>query len=175
MTEELFGRPTHLKIFVSSQMQGSVLARERGAAIAAIDGLGFARRWAWELDAYAGPYCSEGVCIGHARTCDGLVLILGDTLTRVTELEYRAAKGNGAPCYILCKERANRDSRANSFLSAEREHAITKSFRNLPELKSHVVNSLYTNLVQAVRRDHARRVPRGSALLRVQIRRTRRP
>lgn len=171
LIEDLFGRPPYLKVFVSSQMTGRVLSRERQAAIETIDGLGFARRWAWELDASAGPYCSERVCLGHARTSDGLVLILAETLTRVTEMEYFAAKANGVPCYILCKERVTRDAKTRHFITKERQHSITVNFRNVPELRSHVVNALYTDLIQAVRRDRRRRYNRRlSPLLRVRIR-----
>lgn len=170
MLEQLFGRPPHLKVFVSSQMQGDVLARERRAAIAAITGLGFAVAWAWERDAHAGPYCAEGVCVGHASTSDGLVLILGAELTRVTELEYKAAKTQGAACYILCKDGVKRDARTETFIRRERDHAITLSFRNTNELRSHIINALYTNAVQAVRRDADRRRARpGRSAIRFRL------
>ena len=76
LTDELFARPGHLKIFVSSKMAGGVYIVERSGCARVVDGTGIARAWYWERDAKSGPYCSEKVCLGHAATADGLILIL---------------------------------------------------------------------------------------------------
>ena len=69
-------------------MDGSLDA-EPAAAIVAIDGFRNAEPWAWERNARAGAYCSVAICVGQARTCDLLVLILGSDLSEITEQEYR--------------------------------------------------------------------------------------
>ena len=62
--DTVYGRSQEYhKIFVSSQMRGSVLKAEREAAVQAINALFWFRSWSWEHDAAAGPYSSEAVCL----------------------------------------------------------------------------------------------------------------
>ena len=121
LEEILFGRPQLLKIFVSSQMRGNRLTRERLAAVDAIETTQMATAWHWERDATAGPYCSRKVCVGHASTSDGLVLILGSRLTSITAAEYHAAKRAGVPRYMFLKDGSRRDKRAKNFIARERK------------------------------------------------------
>lgn len=164
ISDDLFGRPTALKVFVSSRMRGGVLNGERNAAARAIEGTGLAQAWYWERDARAGPYSSEGVCLGHARTCDALVLILAQDLTRVTRAEYVAAKGEGAACFIMLKDGVARTKEVHKFIAGEQEHAITVEFRNVSELGTLIVEALRHNAVQATRRQNIRaRIERRAA------------
>jgi tetratricopeptide (TPR) repeat protein len=152
-SEEHFGRPTAAaRIFVSSHMgRRNVLRAERETAAAAIESTGFARPWSWEHDAHAGPYCSERICVGTAATSDGLVLILARKLTRVTLKEYKAAYAAGVPCFIFIKQGVRRDPDVNAFITQERQHTVTESFGNLAELRTRIVQALYTYFVSAVR------------------------
>lgn len=160
LSDELFARPPWAKIFVSSRMHGG-LDDERVAVAEAIEGTGFARAWYWERDAYAGPYSSESVCLGHARTSDGLVLLLARELSRVTRLEYEAAREYGVPCYILLKDAVERDEEVLAFIERERAHAITVGFRNISELRTQVTGALVHHAVQSIRRDIVRRRSRN--------------
>lgn len=171
LSEELFARPDELKIFISSQMRGGVLAFERIAAAEAVERIpSFARAWYWERDADAGPYCSEPVCLGHAATSDGLILILGRELTPVTRREYEIAYARGVATYIFLDQRVEPDAGAKAFIDQERDHAITKGFKNASELQTHILESLMRFSVGAIRRTnfataHARRAARGRRAL----------
>jgi hypothetical protein len=157
LDELLFGRPDLLKVFVSSQMRGKRLEAERKAVVRAVEATKMATAWHWERDAKAGPYCAKGVCVGHASTSDGLVLILGARLTPITRAEYNAAKRAGVPRFIFLKDRSRRDDGARRFIAREQKQAITRNFANTSELRTQVTASLLHNAVQAVRRDIARR------------------
>lgn len=154
LSEELFGRPEYLKVFVSSQMRGNVFASERVAAAACIDATAIARAWYWERDADAGPYSSEEVCLGQAATSDGLVLLLGETLTEITRKEYVVARDRHVPCYVFVDQRVAQDAETKNFIDEVRnvDHAITKSFANVSELEGHITSALRRHTVQAVRR-----------------------
>jgi hypothetical protein len=87
LSEELFARSDDLKLFISSKMRGGVFTIERQGCAEALEGTGMARAWYWERDADAGPYSDLHICLGHAATADGLVLLLGDELTDTTRQE----------------------------------------------------------------------------------------
>src|ERR1035437_5130257 len=146
-------RPEHFVVFVSSQMRDGVLAAERQAAIDAIDSQPWHRAWAWERDAAAGPYSSEEVCVGRAAASDALVLILADDLTKVTAMEYRAAKQAFVPCFVLLKDGASRTELAEKFVTRVRKHAVTANFENVAEVKTQIRDALRT---------YALRLHRGS-------------
>jgi len=152
LTEELFARPAHLTLFVSSKMAGGVYVVERERCAYAVEGTGIARAWYWERDANAGPYCSEIVCLGHAATADGLILILGDELTPITRQEYEVARARDVPTFIFTDERTTQQDAVRAFVSAERAHSVTKNFRNVSELQTHVVDALKYFAVQSWRR-----------------------
>lgn len=159
--ELLFGRPEKLKVFVSSEMRSKRLAAERVAAAAAAEELGVHFAWYWERDANAGPYSSENVCLGQARTSDCLVLILGEILTDITRREYFEARDAGAGCFIFAKVGCMRDDDAALFLSEQRnrENVTSKSFETVADLRTAVVRSLLMYTVQAQRRYQMARAP----------------
>lgn len=133
-------------------MRGGTLDAERRAAIAAIDSMSIAAAWAWEKDAQPGAYCAEGLCVGHARTSDVLILILGSDLTPTTEKEYHAAAEAQAQRIILVKDGVRRRRAAKDFLESERATvATTKNFQNLSELRSHIIEALKCHAVQSSR------------------------
>jgi hypothetical protein len=152
LTEELFARPEHLTLFVSSKMAGGVYVVERERCAYAVEGTGIARAWYWERDANAGPYCSESICLGRAAAADGLIVILGDELTPITRQEYEVARARDVPTFIFIDERATQDAGARAFVWAERGHSVTKNFRNVSELQTHVVDALKHFAVQSWRR-----------------------
>jgi hypothetical protein len=153
LTEELSGRPQHLKLFVSSKMSGGTYTVERQGCASAVDGTGIARAWYWERDTSAGPYCAEGVCLGQAASADGLILILGDELTQMTRREYEVAREREIPTFVFIDERLALNVEAEEFVRAERAGpAVTKNFTNLSELKTHVVDAIHTFGVQSWRR-----------------------
>jgi hypothetical protein len=153
ISDELYSRPPKLKIFVSSRMRGGVLSAERAAAVQAVEGSSFATAWYWERDAKAGPYSAEAICLGHARTSDGLVLILARDLTPVTYREYMAAQSAGAPCYILLKESVSRTKEVRRFIDQQRSRAVTVHFGNLSELRTQITDALFNYVVQATRKE----------------------
>ncbi len=152
LTEELFARPDYLKIFVSSKMAGGVYVVERSGCAAAVEGTGIARAWYWERDANAGPYCSERICLGHAATADGLILILGQELTRITRQEFEVARARGVATFVLLDQRETPNADASEFVASVRAHSVTKSFGNLSELETHVIDALRQFAVQSWRR-----------------------
>lgn len=155
--ELLFGRPERLKVFVSSEMRTKALEAERVAAAEAVEGSGFHFAWYWERDATAGPYCSEGVCLGHARTSDCLILLLGTDLTPITHKEYLEAKAAGAACFLFVHSGMQLSSHASDFLKKEAEHVIYKKFGSPQELRTVVTQALLQHAVQAARRDQMER------------------
>jgi hypothetical protein len=161
VANELLMRPRLFRIFVSSQMSGGAFVAERVAAAEAIDATGFADSWYWERDAAAGPYCSTGVCVGYAGASDGLVLILGETLTEITRKEYRAAKAAGALCVVLVAQGVTRDNEAEAFLRSERRTTTTANFGSVEELKSRIVAAIREYMVGSARKKNIAR--RGSA------------
>lgn len=151
-------------------MRDNSLAVERAAAIEAVDNTQLAYAWCWERSACAGPYCAEEVCVGHARTADGLVLIIDRDLTSVTIKEYMAAYGAGAPCYILLKDGVERDPDVEDFIRREQAGTITRNFANLSELRTHITWAIYNFAVNSgrekmlqLRADRATRRPRPRA------------
>ena len=148
----LYERPEKLKVFVSSQMRGNVLTKERQTVAEAIQKTGFALAWLWEDNACAGPYSAEAVCLGHARTSDGLVLILAKQLTPITQKEYEAADLTGVPCYIFLKQGARRDRKAEQFINNVRaKSTITANFRGLSELETQVTKAIFRYAVNSIR------------------------
>jgi len=149
----LYERPAKQKVFVSSQMRGGVLVNERQAAAKAINETGFAFAWLWENDACTGPYSSEAICLGHARTSEGLVLILAKRLTPVTQKEYEEADNAGVPRYVFLKQGTRRDPQVNRFVKKIRAKATTTgNFNNLSELETQVKSALYRYAVDSVRK-----------------------
>lgn len=153
LSEELFGRSAHLKIFVSSKMAGGVYVTERSSCAETVDQIGFARAWYWERDSNAGPYCSEKVCLGHAAMSDGLILILGDELTEITRKEYEVARARRIPTFVFIDQRFTRDVGTETFItSVRRRRSVTKDFGNIAELQSHVQDALVQFVSQSWRR-----------------------
>lgn len=161
LSEELYGRPGHLKIFVSSKMAGSVYVVERRSCADAVDGTGMARAWYWERDASAGPYCSEGICLHHAATADGLILILGDELTPITRREYEVARAREVPTFVFVDQRQTRSPDATRFLNDVRTDSVTKNFENVAELQTHAVDALRSFMVYGWRHTSYSRWERG--------------
>lgn len=139
-----------LRIFISSSMAGGRLDQERRTAIATIDGVGFARAWAWERETTGGPSVVEA-CVAHAAGSDGLVLILDGELTPVARQEYRAARDQGRACYIFLKEGVRPSPAMEDFLEREGAAVTVARFRNLAELETRLVDALYLDVVRGQR------------------------
>ncbi len=142
--------PERLKVFVSSAMVSGQLDGERRAAIATIDGVGFARAWAWERESAGGPSVAED-CVAHAAESDGLVLILAGELTPIARQEYRAARDCGRACYILLKEGFRPSPAMEDFLEREGNSVTVARFGNLAELETRLVDALYADVVRVQR------------------------
>jgi hypothetical protein len=142
--EIVYGRPEHLRVFVSSQMRGGVLAAERAAAIEAIDSHPDYQAWAWERDAAAGPYSAEAVCVRQAASSDALVLLVSDDLTPITVKEFRAAKKAGVPRFVFLKTGASRTARAEALVKRERAGGVTGDFSNPAEVRTQILHALRT-------------------------------
>ena len=144
LNEELWGRGNVFKVFVSSKMSGGVYVAERKSCADTVDGTRLARAWYWERDANAGPYCSEEVCLQNAARSDGLILILGDELTRMTRLEYEVARRRHLATFVFVDKRQTQDEDAREFIRAirDRGYPVTKNFQNESELETHVIDAL---------------------------------
>jgi|GEM_PF-3389533 len=162
-TEELqleieYGRPPRLKIFLSSRMADGSLKQEREAAYKAINVTRIAKAWAWEWSSRAGPYSTSSVCLGQARTSDGLVLLLGGELSEITRKEYEVAYSAGKPCYIFVKDGVEQSEEVRAFIKQERDKGcVTRIFRTLPELRTEITEAIYTGVSLAHRRENERR------------------
>lgn len=153
LSEELYGRPPHLTIFISSKMSGGVYVIERRRCAETVDGTGMARAWYWERDANAGPYCSAEVCLRRAAHADGLILILGDELTNITRQEYEVALRRRVPTFVFIDQRQRQNDDARAFIEAAREHSVTRNFANAEELRTHVLAALSEFASRSWRRD----------------------
>ena len=69
LTEELFGRPEHVTVFISSKMRSGTYVVERARCAETVDRTGLVRAWYWERDANAGPYCPSALEAEAARHC----------------------------------------------------------------------------------------------------------
>ena len=143
LTEELYGRPQHLTVFISSKMRGGVYVVERARCAETVDRTGLVRAWYWERDANAGPYCSLELCLRRAASVDGLILILGDELTDTTRQEYEVARGRSIPTFVFIDQRETQNDDAKTFVESVRNHhSVTKNFGNIVELETHVLSAL---------------------------------
>ena len=157
--EILYGRPAaSLQVFVSSQMREDVLKEERRTAAHTINESPVHHAWCWEDNAPAGAYHSEAECTGYAASSDGIVLLLGAELTRVTKAEYEAARRNGADRYIFIRQSDTPDADTKAFIETEqRSRTVTRQFANLSELRTNLTTALLTSAVRAARHDVIRR------------------
>lgn len=151
LTDELFARPAKLKLFLSSKMRDGALKQERKAAADVIASLGFAEPWWWEGNAAAGPYCAKGICLGHARTSDGLVLIIGDELTTMTQEEFQAAQDAGVECFIFVQDGVSRDDETDGFIGEQQQHATTGQWATVEELESQIVRAIHNAVIRSHR------------------------
>jgi hypothetical protein len=142
LTEELRGRPAHLRIFVSSKMRGGTYVEERLLCAEVIDRTGLFQSWTWERNTKAGPYCALDICLGHAATVDGLILIVGDELTDTTRQEYEVARARGVRTFVLIDQRETQTEETREFIAQVRAEAVTQSFENLAELEAHVIGAI---------------------------------
>jgi hypothetical protein len=147
----------HIRIFISSKMSRKPLQAERLAAAEVVDSLPNHRAWYWERDAKAGPYSTEPLCIRHAIASQGLILLLGGTLTVMTEKEYAAARDHGVPRYIFLKAAARPNPSVRTFIEAERASNVYQRFSNLNELKSLIFDSVLEFERISVHREIGRR------------------
>lgn len=147
-----------LRVFVSSQMHGNVLAEERRVTAKTINDSPMHHAWCWEDNSRAGAYHSEAQCVGFAGTSDELVLLLGTKLTPITRAEYEAARTNGAGRYIFLRQSDELDAVASAFVEHERTNrVVTRNFANISELRTSLMKSLYASAVRAKRDDIVRR------------------
>ena len=150
--EVLYGRPSRLKVFISSEMRSHRLDAERVAAAQAAEETGWHFAWYWERDAHAGPYSSEELCLHQARTSDRLVLILGAELTPITRREYDEASAAAVACFVLVQSGVVRSAEAEAFLESERSRIVFKPFGSPDELRTALVDALFHAAAMDARR-----------------------
>jgi hypothetical protein len=142
-----YGRsPRDIRIFLSSQISDESLKEDRAAAAEALRMLRIPIPWMWEQDAAASPRPPDEVYIETARASDGLILIVGATLTAATRAEFEAAVENGVPCFVFLKD-VQRDPPATEFLASIQVTHIYKKYRTPDELKTHVLDAISQHLV----------------------------
>jgi hypothetical protein len=157
--EIIYGRSEgSLRVFVSSQMRDDVLLAERRAAADTINASPMHHAWCWEDDAPAGAYHSEQECLGYAGSSDGLVLLLGAELTRVTRAEYEVARKNGADRFILIRTGDVLEAATKSFVESEQKsRTVTRNFANISELQTTLTAALWGSAIRASRGEQLRR------------------
>jgi hypothetical protein len=157
--EIIYGRPEgSLRVFVSSQMRDDVLAAERRVTADTINDSPIHHAWYWEGSAPPGAYHSEAECIGYAESSDGLVLLLGSELTRVTRAEYEAARRNGADRFIFIRQTDVLEAATHTFVEGEQKRkTVTRKFANLSELRTSITEALWYSAVRASRMEQVRR------------------
>jgi tetratricopeptide (TPR) repeat protein len=156
-TEMAYGRPSTLKVFISSVMRDGSLTAERQEAASVVDAHPDTEPWLWERNADAGPYSSLEVCKGHASTSDILLLIVASDISDVTEAEWHAAQRGGATCAMLMKAGVTRSPRLRAFIGVERSNGIDVTFDGLSALRQAVEDALRRCMTDAVRQRALRR------------------
>lgn len=159
--EILYGRDhDHVRVFVSSRMNGT-LDREREAAAAAIDSVSGHRAWWWERDAPIGVLHSEDECIKFAAHSSSLVLLIAGELSDIVYSEYRAGRRGGADRYILIRDDDEIPDEVMAFVQEQRaSEVVTRNFSNIDELKSHISRGLTRSLVRALNQQVVARLER---------------
>lgn len=148
--EILYGRDhDHLRIFISSRMN-KTLDAERKAAAEAVDRVSGHKAWWWEHDAPMGVLHSEKECIGFAKTSAALILLVAGELSAIVHSEYSAARDGGADRYILIRETDELPPEVDQFIKEQRAEVVTRSFRNVDELQTHIHQALTRSVVRAV-------------------------
>lgn len=155
--DAVYSRAPLLKVFVSSNMRGALMA-DRAAAAAAVESTSMHSAWYWERDAEAGPYCSRGICLGHARTADCLLLLIEDDLSTITRAEYMEAKRHHVPRFVFLREGGTLAKAADRFIERERRTDIVyRRYSSTTELHSGVVSALFRYAINSQRRDQLSR------------------
>ena len=153
--EVLYGRDhDHLRIFVSSRMNGS-LDNERRVAAETISSVSGHKAWWWEVDAPMGALHSEQECVSFARTSDGIVLLIAGALSEIVLAEYHAASDAGAQRYVLVRDTPadTLPRKVKKFVADQQAEVVSRKFRNDDELRTHLYNALRRSLVRAIRLD----------------------
>ena len=130
-----------LQVFLSSRIHGG-FDNERSEVADAVEGTGMAQAWYWERDGYANPEGYREVCILHAKSSDALVMLVDDEISAGMQLEFDAAKAAGRPCYVFIKEECQQGEQLRRSLDEAGVTGAMPNFRNLSELRSHVINAL---------------------------------
>lgn len=156
--EVVYGRDQgSLRVFISSKMDGS-LKQERQEAHRVVSSLDGHKPWWWEGDAPAGALHSEQFCTHIAKTSDGLVLLIGGPLSPIIYAEYEAAKEGGAQRYVFIREGSTIPDDVQEFIRSERGgDIVTRDFRNLAELHTHLHQSLRASFIRAHREAQVKR------------------
>lgn len=105
--------------------------------------------WHWERDGYVTEEGYLTVCMHHVHSSDGLVLILGKDLSPNVMAEYAAARAASRPCYVMVKDGCHQDDNLQRFLIQEQRHVTIRRFKNLSELKSHVIDTISSDMAQS--------------------------
>lgn len=139
----LFGRDEQLRMFISSVMSGDELADERATVAATLDDLDALEPWMWERQGVAGPRDARDFCVFCAQTSDGLILIVGSTLSPTTQDEFEAARAEGVPRFVFLKRRGDRDAEAQAFIDDIRQDGhVTASFDSPEDLAAKVSDAV---------------------------------
>lgn len=156
-SDAVYSRAPLLKVFVSSVMRGALMD-DRAAAAAAVESTSMHTAWYWERDADAGPYYAPGVCLGHARTADCLLLLIEDDLSPITRNEYLEAKRHHVPRFVFLREGGTLTKRAKSFIAREqRRDIVHRRYSSTAELQAGVVKALFRYAIASQRRQQVSR------------------
>lgn len=139
------------QVFISSQMTRETLREERMAVRQIIiERFAHFRPWDWEHNGCAGEKTPMEQCLEEVQRSRALVLIVSQTLTDHTRMEYEKAVEVGITSYIFFKQGRQRGP-AYEF----RESLTTEGssswlvYQNLQELRSAVLRSLTSRCYQA--------------------------
>lgn len=140
-----------LSVFVSSVMNKNLedLETERQMARVGIEELEFTRPWLFE-EVPASSETLPEYFLMKIRRSDFFILILGQHITDVVELEYQIAQDSGINCLVFVKEGVERSNRAKQFLS--KVNVKYKEFWNPNDLRTQVTASLADDIVRLTRK-----------------------
>jgi hypothetical protein len=154
---EVYSRPEHLSVYVSSATTDGELAFERLAAIEAVNSTGIARAWARGLTLDPIDMPDEEECIGRAQLSDALILIIGTDLPPECNNEFSAAYSAGARCVTLLQQGVVRSDAATCFIDAQRTlgHSAVL-FKNVSELRTHITEEIQKHVIRSTRIEYLR-------------------
>ena len=139
------------QIFISSQVNRNTLCQERQAIREIIeDQFPHYSAWDWEHNGCAGEKTPMGQCLDEVRRSRALILIVSQTLTHNTRVEYEIATQMGIARYIFFRQGRQRGPAYEFRQSLSIPGSPSwLTYQNLEELRSAVLRTLTSRCYEA--------------------------